>query len=62
MAVSRLAPDGLAVLRAGSAGETVPAAHPQPGQGADVEGAAGQHKTDKPADQFAEKPDSPAER
>ena len=62
MAVSRLAPESLAALRARSSGETVPAAHPQPGPGADVEGAAGQEPTDKRTEQTVEKSDSPTER
>ena len=47
--VSRLSPDSLAALRANSAGEAVPAAPPQPGPGAVVEGPASQEAAEKSA-------------
>jgi hypothetical protein len=47
--VSRLAPGSLAALRASAAEETPLPARPQPGPGAEIEGAAGQGVSGKSA-------------
>ena len=60
--VARLTPASLAILRASSAGETVPSAHPQPGPGADIEGAAPDQATGKPAEQPVENAASPTKK
>ena len=46
--VARLAPGSLAALQAGSEGEALPAARPQPGPGAAIEGATSPNAPEKP--------------
>ncbi|MSR09744.1 MAG: hypothetical protein EXR82_09545 [Gammaproteobacteria bacterium] len=46
--VSRLAPGSLAALQAGSEGEALPTARPQPGPGPAIEGTTSPEATEKP--------------
>jgi hypothetical protein len=55
--VSRLAPGGLEALQAGRTGATAPAARPQPGPGADIEGATSGGADGQTPEQPATAPD-----
>jgi hypothetical protein len=60
--VSRLAPDSLAALLTGNADESLPAASPKPGPGAEVEAPKAQEGTEEAPRESLGKLDGPPER